>query len=820
MTDPTASGPYGRAAQDYRRAGWLGTLPIGNRAGTKYPPPQGFTGHGAPMPSAADVGAWLETHADRNIGLRLPPGVIGLDVDNYAKDGAAKSGGATLAALEARFGPLPPTWITSARTDGVSGIRFFRVPTHNASGAEINWPGEAGPNIEIIQTGHRYALAWPSTNPEAGDDGYFWRWDHAASDNAWQIPDPASVPDLPEAWVEGLRLTYERAEKGDLGNREAQEWWAGLGHGEPCRAVTAVRDRAHVSIRAEAGSRHETARDAIRALVAFGAEGHAGAPTAVDLLRNIFDDAVGTQRAASGEFDRLLLGAVQLAAAKHPQPAAVDPCATPVPKALPEGFVIPNPPAPAAVTAAVPTPPAGALTLPAEFWAARPSLAAIRQAAHHKVRSADVVFYGVLVRLAALAPHEIRADTGVGTPASLNTFAAIVGPSGAGKSSGISVARLVVPAADLEEVPLGSGEGLAESFMGMTSIDDPNGAMTKDGSPKRIRQKAQVRHNVLVHADEGASLNKMLERTGSTVGEALRSAWSGETIGQKNGREETTRVVHGGQYAMGLLIGYQPSTVLPLLADVDAGTPQRFLYGWAVDPTIPTREHKVSWPGETPNPFPPDVATVDIAPNPAPFTQPAGCNVTPISFAPEIRDELYDVEHAKASGTLPRDHPLHEDHPDNRGYRSQHTVLKVKVASLLALLDGGRRRVEAEDWRLAQIVLDTSDAVRSHLQAVSRAREEARRQAEELVHVRRAVSTHEAVSSAADAAVTSAVHRVALRLASKVRDGGELVKRAAARKMIAARDREHFDEAAELAVAKGWLAGDAEAGWKPGEPLP
>lgn len=788
-------------------------LPIGNRAGTKYPPPQGFTGHGAPMPSAADVGAWLETHADRNIGLRLPPGVIGLDVDNYAKDGAEKSGGATLAGLEARFGALPPTWITSARTDGVSGIRLYRVPTHDASGAEINWPGEAGPNIEIIQNGHRYALVAPSVNPEAGGAEYVWRWERDTPPIGASLPGPDSIPDLPEAWIEGLRLTYERAEKGDLGNREAQEWWAGLGHGEPCRAVTAVRDRAHVSIRAEAGSRHETARDAIRALVAFGAEGHAGVPTAVNLLRNIFDDAVGTPRAASGEFDRLLLGAVQLAAVRHPRPAAVDPCATPVPKALPEGFAIPNPPAPAAVTAATPTPPAGALTLPAEFWAARHAHRVIRQAAHSRAKSADVVFYGVLVRLAALAPHDVfgRLETGVGS-GSLNLFTAIVGPSGAGKSSGLQIAEEILPADDLERVPLGSGEGLAEAYMGMVSVDDPTGAMNKDGSARKVRQKAQVRHNVIVAADEGASLNKMLERTGSTVGEALRSAWSGETIGQKNGREETTRIVHGKSYSLGLMIGYQVETVLPLLDDVAAGTPQRFLYGWASDPTIPRRDERVDWPGAKLSPFPADVATTDLPADhasPALFTQPAGRNVTPVTYAQAIRDELYDEQRDKAAGELVVE-----------AYRSQHSMLKVKVATALALLDGGRRDVGTEDWRLAQIVLDTSDAVRAYLRneaaIASREAKAAHAAFEGELERHREHARHTVAAAQAD----DAVRRVALRLAARIRESGEVVKRATARKWLASRDRAVYDEAVEFAAGMAWIEGDDEGGWKGGHPLP
>lgn len=772
-------------------------LPIGSRGGRKYPPPEGWTGHGAPMPSSSDVGAWIETHGDRNIGLRLPPGVIGLDVDDYAKDGETKHGGRELQRLVTAFGPLPPTWITSARSDGVSGIRLFRVPLE-LDGREINWPGEAAPNIEIIQTGHRYALVWPSVNPEAGGARYEWRAEASWSEVGppYVVPVVDHLPWLPEAWVRGLALSYDRAEKSDLATGDLASWYHALPDGEPCATVDRVCTEAVQAVATQAASRHETTRDAVRALVAFGGEGHVGTSRAVHRLLRAFDAAVGAERAASGEFGRLLEGAVRLAAKARPTPAPYDPCRPPDVTLNGVTLAPPTPTQPAAMAQPVA---AGSLTLPDEFWRARPSLSLIRQAAHSRVRSADVVFYGVLVRLAALVPHELRVNTGIGSRGSLNCFAAIVGPSGAGKSSGLSVAREALPSTDLEEVPLGSGEGLAEAYMGMVSVDDPNGAMTRDGSPKRVRQKAQVRHNVLAHADEGASLNKMIERTGSTVGEALRSAWSGETIGQKNGREETTRIVPGGKYSLGLLIGYQLKTLGPLLADVDAGTPQRFLYGWAIDPTIPGRADRVEWPGTIASPFPPDVEDDAPAPGGLPFGQPKGRDLTPITFAEAITHELYDRQHDKASNAG----SVHLVDP----YRSQHDMLKIKTAALLALLDGGRRKVSEEDWRLAQLVLDTSDRVRAYVQ--QQAAHAAREAWERETHAAssRALHAHVTLAAHGEAEVSQAVMRVAMALAVKVHMVGSL-SRSDARKTVSSSRRRLFDDAVDAAVAAGWVVED------------
>lgn len=804
MPDSTDTGPYERAARAYRNAGWLGVLPIGKAAGQKSPPPgskaagTSWTGHGAPYPAPMDIEAWLAgPEAAFNVGLRAPDGVIGLDVDHYG----AKDGGDKIAALERQWGPLPETWVSSARP-APSGIRWYRVPTV-LDGHPINWPGEAAKFIEIIQAGHRYAVAPPSINPEAAGAAYEWR---APADAVGALPSPDALPWLPEPWVRGLALDYARSEKLDLAAPDARRWLAELRAGAPCPPVASVLGKVLTELGAADGSRHEATRDAAAALARFGGEGHHGAGHALAQLGTTFEAAIGADRAAGGEWSRLLSGAVALAAGKNPTPLAH--CSHDTLPGLPAemiaDFSVPEPAGSPAVAQALATADPGALTLPDEFWDARESLGRVRQAAHSRVRSGDVVFYGMLARLAAMAPHTLRADTGVATPASLNLFAAIVGPSGGGKSSGLSVSRDLVKATrDLEEFPLGSGEGMAESYMG--EAVEGTGEMAKDGSEKTAKVRKQVRHNVLFHSDEGNSLNKLIERAGSTVGETLRSAWSGETIGQKNGRVETTRTVPARSYSAGLLIGYQPTTALPLLDDFEAGTPQRFLYAWAVDPSIPGRQQRVPWPGEIVSPFP---AHVPVEPQStglgtlaaAPF---AG-DLTPITFDEAITEELYDLEHAKNTGSLPADHPLRDP------FRSQHPVLKVKVSSLLALLEG-RRHVVAEDWRLAQIVIDTSDRVRIYLQALARDAAGKARAAHEAAEGALEAHREHARISVASALETAADRRVAVRVAVVVHEQGPSTV-AAVRRKLAHRDRPAVEAAVEHAAGMGWVILDGEAG--------
>jgi hypothetical protein len=776
-------------------------LPLGNRPGRKYPPPHGFTGHGAPDPSGADVQAWLDAGAgERNIGLRLPPGVIGLDVDDYTKGATTKTGGATIAAAEAKWGPLPPTWVSSARA-APSGIRFYRVPI-GLDDQPINWPGELGPFVEIIQTGHRYAVVWPSTNPENDDALYEWHIEQGAGADRIrgvydQPPQCNALPELPESWVRGLALPYGRTAKSDMADGQLSQWLDQLRSGPLCPIVHRVYQQAVDTIAASEASRHETARDAAAAIARLGGEGHVGALAAITRLAEAFNLAIGAERAAGGEWSRLLSGAVKLAATDNPIPrqhCSHDAPPTLAPYAGPPGFDAAAFPQPEATAVQDVAP--GALTLPDSFWQARPSLARIRQAAHSRVRSGDVVFYGVLARLAATAPHTLRVDTGIGSPAGLNLFAAVVGPSGGGKSSGISVSRdLIKGGPSLEEFPLGSGEGVAEAYMG--EVDEPTGEMSRDGSAKVKRVRKQVRHNALFHADEGNALNKLIERTGSTVGETLRSAWSGETIGQKNGRVETTRTIPAHSYSAGVVIGYQPTTVLPLLADSDAGTPQRFLFVWAVDASIPARGSRVPWPDAVISPFPPDTPTDAPAPGHL-FGAPGGRDMTPLTMAEAIRDELYDLEHAKASGTLPAEHRLRDE------FRSQHTVLQVKVSGLLALLEG-RRNITADDWDLARVVLDTSDAVRGYLQQLAAGKARAARDAAEAAEI--AMEGHRAHARHAVAASLSqsADRRLAVRVATWVHEGGEPLTLGALRKRAASRDRPALEAAVELAVDVGWL---------------
>ncbi|TXS08092.1 hypothetical protein EAO70_35480 [Streptomyces sp. adm13(2018)] len=412
--------------------------------------------------------------------------------------------------------------------------------------------------------------------------------------------------------------------------------------------------------------------------------------------------------------------------------------------------------------------------LPEEFFAARPVFARIRQAAHAEGCSGDVLFYSTLARMSALVPHQYRAVTGIGGRASLNIFAAIVGTSGAGKSTSSSLTRMVMPALDddfRDGLPVGSGEGIAEAFMG--TVDEPTGELHKGGpnkgDPVMRKVRKQVRHNAYFYVDEGQTIAKLSERNGSVLGETLRRAAVGETLGQTNASEERTRYVPAGSYSLGLLVGFQPSTAVPVLADASTGTPQRFLWGWADDPSIP--DVPPAWPGELERGH----------------WQRHLSDPVDIRFPERVRSMLWAEKVGRARGEI--------EVPELDGHAG---LIKVKVAALLALLDG-RDYATEEDWSLAEVVWTASCGVRDHL--VERAQREAavEKQREQDAKVLQVVREHEAKAEA-----TVALERVAalVRKHASVVGGitwGELNRR------MASRDRKGLRKAVDVAEARGWV---------------
>jgi P4 family phage/plasmid primase-like protien len=310
----------------YMYAGWPVvpiTIPSSGKKGT---PPTGFTGDPGIYASPSQLDAWAENgYAAQHIALRMHDGVIGLDVDQYVKAGVTKTGATTLAECEAKWGKLPPTWCSTARGSddgpGPSRILFFRVP-HGRYITKL-------PDIEIIQRHHRYAIVAPSRNPEAGNAQYRWyRPDDTPAEDC-DVPDPADLPELPAAWVEGLREGAALAGPAAAGYAEGEAMLAALlgDDREPCAEMANALDQAELHLTDEPGSRHDSMLAPSLRLVMLGAAGHPGVGQALERLSERWGEmTAGEDREA--EFDQMNLGSARKAVTEvgRNTPVAWDPC--------------------------------------------------------------------------------------------------------------------------------------------------------------------------------------------------------------------------------------------------------------------------------------------------------------------------------------------------------------------------------------------------------------------------------------------------------------------------------------------------------------
>ena len=335
------SGPYAAAAMSYFRAGWS-PLPLPPR--TKAPVPTGWTGARGATPSGADVHAWTEEHPDGNLALRLPPHVLGIDVDSYDN----KPGGLVLAQLEQQLGALPPTWRSTSRDDGASGIRLYRIPEG------LRWPGGMGPGIDTLRYDHRYAVAWPSVHPNGGT--YRWITPDGLT-AATGLPHPDDLPDLPHAWVTHFTRGEQSTEQlhAGLDTSAATTWLTQRGQGAPCNHMTRALTRGTTDLATtHEGGRHDAALRLTNRLTWLAGQGHTGALPALQQAGATFLKATaGARRAgdAEHEWDRMLTGAVDIAAAAHPHPSP-DPCTDPFHGLIPKDTTStpPTPTAPADTT--------------------------------------------------------------------------------------------------------------------------------------------------------------------------------------------------------------------------------------------------------------------------------------------------------------------------------------------------------------------------------------------------------------------------------------------------------------------------------------
>lgn len=282
---PRYANPYKIAATAYSRLGFAPIPVHADGARAKTPAVKGHHGRDAKWPSMDTVEMWERTRGEYNVAIVLPRDVIGIDVDGYA----GHAGSETLVELERELGPLPPTYISTARDDGISGIRLYHVPD------DIEWPGKAGDGIDVICWYERYVICWPSWHSGVKD---IYRWWQQTKDGPipTEFPDPDFLPNLPQAWVDHLA----RVAGGPTPRSRVTDivgWLRENGAGEMCRqtAHTLSHWLGRMAEARDAGGIHDDARDGVKALLGDCAAGHTGLWKALVRLRSAFLEAIATR---------------------------------------------------------------------------------------------------------------------------------------------------------------------------------------------------------------------------------------------------------------------------------------------------------------------------------------------------------------------------------------------------------------------------------------------------------------------------------------------------------------------------------------------
>lgn len=410
----------------------------------------------------------------------------------------------------------------------------------------------------------------------------------------------------------------------------------------------------------------------------------------------------------------------------------------------------------------LPSPLVAVAELPAEFWDRGRRRRIVRMA--HERRVAPTALLGALLveALGHVSPRIVLPPT-IGSHVAPNLFVAIVGRSGGGKSSSVRVAREFLAPRAPDVIPkraeLGSGQGLVEGFL------------EKDG-----RHKRQVEDSVLVTADEGAALHALARQRDSTLLTTLREMWLGADTGSGNAGEDARRHLDALTYRLGLVACFTPNPATELLAGVEEGTPQRFLWLSARRSEHPPRTGATpplyQW---TPPPTPPSGTRQEL--------------FLPAEVVAEL-DALHDEEESPA-------------------YDSHRGLLLLKVAAALLLLDDERAErfhVTLDDWADAKLILEHSDAVRRALllrrRELAARKDRARRSSHVADHV-----------AAVQGVELSALERCARRVHGLVwGEEGRLWTRKELRGRCSPTYRGALEEALELAEGRGWIEVRTEPG--------
>ncbi len=413
--------------------------------------------------------------------------------------------------------------------------------------------------------------------------------------------------------------------------------------------------------------------------------------------------------------------------------------------------------------------------LPDSVWEATPVLRQIKNFARSRLVSADSVLGAVLARVAYLTPPEYQTPPYVGGNGSYNYIVGMVGPPGAGKSGTLNAARDFM--SNVDDEPNGiaglspsTGQGQMEAYLGpIETIETIYG-------PKEVRKMAYER--VLFQADEGQTLDKLSSQPGSILLETIRSFWSGGDVGTQNASKDRNRFIEAHTYRYALIVGFQPLKASAIIADVDAGTPQRFTWFAASDPKM--RGHVSDGPdGILEGWVPPPRRAVPVV-----LTYPT--KVGELVKAQRIDSGTGDVW------------------LDN--FEAHRLMMRIKTAGLLALLHC-ETTVSDELWDLSGVIIENSFQILKYMLKVQGADRKRSEEATIGRKAREAVALEDALEERQISKHEKACASMAKHIAERSKKLGRALDPTECKNATSSRDRKHakIGQAREWGLANGVL---------------
>lgn len=293
-----------------------------------------------------------------------------------------------------------------------------------------------------------------------------------------------------------------------------------------------------------------------------------------------------------------------------------------------------------------------------------PTLQHIRQASQSRQVAPLAVLSTVLARLLVEVPPNYVLPGVIGNQASLNFAVGLVGESGEGKSASIGVSDELLGLDQGQfEQGLGSAEGVIEHYYEGT------------GNTRQIRLKPTQ----LMEIDEIDRLNT-LDKKGTGIGAVIRTAVTGGHLKTGNATQDRRRNIIKHRYRFVLIAGIQPELASYLLDDVNAGTPQRFLWIPVWEEPDEILDEEPPWPGML------DVEIEDWVPGASlgdGMWNLDMAEMTEIEYPDWLVEEIKSANRARRKG---------EQDPLD-GHR---TLTRLRVAAALAILHGELKL--SEQW--------------------------------------------------------------------------------------------------------------------------